>query len=117
MNVNYEDFAIEKFAEMKGWNAKDYKVCDGVIVYKNLRFNIDLNFFRQLPIKSNHKYLNALWAVLLPKIKEVYHKDDEGLFEYKNWSFENGADDEITMLIHNATLNQRLEAYWMSEHD
>ena len=115
MNIDYTEFAVNKFAEMKGWEDGSYEIFYDKITHDHVIFNIDLDFFSQLPIKSNGKYLNYLWAVMQLEISEVYGK---GYDQNKRlFSYENSEDDAITMLIHNATLDQRLEAYWKSENE
>lgn len=108
MNNEHVEFALEKWAEAKGYKTSRHHISGRVFIWYPSedesrhampRPIISLNFCAKLPIKDWFNYFFALADVL--NIVELTSEWDYS--EYK--------------AIHNATVNQRLEAYYEAEND
>ena len=113
MNKQHVEFALERWADAKGYTRNDlpkhngvsgrhyYRACDGSGPHTDGSLGyveINLVFCREMPINDEFKYVAALCEALCIPMR---------LHEMR--------DGEI-LAMHNATIDQRLAAYFAAEN-
>ena len=107
----YKEFAVEQRCRKDGTDPKNYYLDVTGMRYKNGSLIEDLfTFCTQLPIEDKGEYLTELSKLIKvdpPGIVAMVH-----LIQQENYTMLNITRDMI--LIHDASLDRRLEAYWRS---